>query len=66
MTMIPDTYIALATEILRLINNILEGTPIEQRKANAILWFNGTWPLVKGLFPEATQKQIEEIMKGIK
>lgn len=64
--MIPEIYLGFATEVLRLINNILEGTPTEQRKANSILWFNTTWPIVKGIFPEATQKQVEAIMQGVK
>ena len=56
----------LTKEVLRLINNLLEGTPIEQRKANAILWFNTTWPLMKNLFPAEIQTQVMELMKGVK
>lgn len=64
--MLPDIYVTFATELLRLINNILEGTPIEQRKANSVLWFNTTWPIVKGMFPKETQEQVETIMKEVK
>jgi len=64
--MLPDAIIALITETLRLINNIIEGTPIEQRKANSIIAYNMVWPIYKGLLPSETVTQIEEIMKGVK
>lgn len=64
--MIPDLYIAAYTETIKLINLLLEGTPIEQRKANSIIWFNLTWPALKGIFPEEVQKQVETIMQGVK
>jgi len=62
----PAALIPLIQEILRLVNNLLEGTPIEQRRASSIAWFQMTWPLVKGLLPAATQTQIEAIMSEVK
>lgn len=64
--MTPLIIAELVKEALRLANNLLEGTPVEQRRANAVIWFNTTWPLFKGLFPLETQKQVEEIMKNVK
>jgi len=56
----------LATQILRLINNLIEGCPIEERRAFAIMWYGATWPLIKGLFPKATQDAVEAAMAGVK
>lgn len=64
--MIPTIYLAFITEVVKLVNNILEGIPVEQRKANSIIWFNTTWPLVKHMFPKETQDQITAIMQGVK
>jgi hypothetical protein len=64
--MIPEIYLAAYTETLKLINLILEGTPIEQRKANSIIWFNITWPVFKGAFPKEVQEQVDGVMKGVK
>lgn len=64
--MIPTILIPLAVEILRLVNNLIEGTPLEQRRANSIIWYQTTWPLVKGLLPPATQAAIEAAMVDVK
>lgn len=66
----PLVIIPLITEIIKLINLILEGTPVEQRRANSMAWYFATWPVLKGLLsllkvpPEAIA-QIEEQMKGV-
>ncbi len=64
--MIPTLIVPLAVEILRLVNNLIEGTPLEQRRANAIIWFQTTWPLVKGLLPKETQLAVEALMADVK
>lgn len=59
---------ALATQILKLITLLLEGVPIEQRRATAITWFWLNWPLAKlflkmGRTPQDVIDQIEAGMK---
>lgn len=56
----------LANQILRLLNNLIEGCPMEERRAFAIMWYGATWPIIKGLFPEATRKSIESLMENVK
>jgi len=59
----------LITEILRLVNNLIEGVPVEKRQAQAQLWFELTWPGLHdilsglGMKEEALQK-FEGAMKG--
>jgi hypothetical protein len=57
--------IALIEQILRLINLLIEGTPIEQRRATAIAWFHATWPFVSWALPADIRKQVEEIMARV-
>lgn len=64
--MIPLVYLEAYTSTIKMITLILEGTPVEQRKANSIMWFNITWPVFKGIFPVEVQKQVEDTMKGVK
>lgn len=62
----PATIILeLLTEALRLANNLLEGTPIEQRKAQAIAAFWTTWPVAKLFLKKEQQDQIEAVMKQL-
>lgn len=50
-------------QILRLVNNLLEARPVEQREAEARIWFAVWWPLVRiGLKPEQVT-QIEKLME---
>lgn len=63
--------VALLVEILKLINLLLEGVPIEQRRAQSILWFWATWPALKtilklGKVPDEALTQAEELMKDVK
>jgi len=53
-------------ELLKLIRLIIEGVPIEQRRAEAVKWFYLWWPLSKLLVPKEYHAQIESIMKSIK
>lgn len=55
----------LIKEGLRLANNLLEGTPIEQRKAQAVAAFWITWPAAKLVLNDEQEKQIEGIMKQL-
>lgn len=43
---------------LRLACLILEGVPVEARRATAMAWFWGTWPLLK-LNPEIAKREAE-------
>lgn len=59
----------LITETLKLVNLLIEGTPIEQRQAQARVWFLTWWPLTKGILKlngvsDAELKEIEELAKG--
>ena len=61
--------IPLIEQILKLVNNLLEGTPVEIRQANATAWFFLWWPLMKRILSrsglsEAELAQIEENVKG--
>lgn len=64
--MTPLVVIELAMEVIRLINNLTEGKPPEQRKAEAIIGYNLTWPIIKPLLPASTVEQVEGLMKNIK
>lgn len=50
---------------LRLVCLLIEGTPMEQRRATALQWFWMWWPVTKGLLKPEQQKQIEDVMKGV-
>lgn len=59
----------IIVEALRLLNNLLEGIPVQQRQAEAIKWFWLTWPLGKRFLkwsgaPDEAISQIEGIMGG--
>lgn len=63
--------VALITELLKLINLLLEGVPIEQRRAQSIVWFWATWPGLKavlklGKVPDEALAQAEAMMKDVK
>lgn len=60
------TLIPLITEALRLVNNLLEGIPIQDRQAQARIWFLTWWPLSRGWLKilgvkEEDLKQIEDL-----
>lgn len=60
----------IVEQILRLVNNLLEGTPPAIRQANAITWFFMWWPLTKKILSragldEADLAQIENNVKGV-
>jgi len=66
--MIPIAVLALITEALKLINNLIEGVPVEQRQAQAAIWYQTWWPLNKRLLKligvdDATITEIEELAK---
>lgn len=52
-------------QALRLVNLLLESTPIEQRRAQAVLWFNIWWPFWKLFLNDEQEKQVEKIMQGV-
>jgi hypothetical protein len=63
--MLPTAILALATEIIRLVNTLLEGKSIEQRAAEALIWFRLTWPLVKPFIPASERAAIEQQMASV-
>jgi hypothetical protein len=63
--MIPTAILALLEQILRLINNLIEGTPMEQRRANALIWFHATWPIIKPMLPKDVQAAVEQAMASV-
>lgn len=67
--MITLAILPLITEALKLVNLLIEGTPIEQRQAQARVWFLTWLPLTKGILKlngvsDAELKEIEELAKG--
>ena len=61
--------VPLIEQILRLVNNLLEGTPVEIRQANATTWFFLWWPITKRILSrsgltDADLSQIEANVKG--
>lgn len=61
--------IPLITEALKLVNLLIEGTPIEQRQVQARIWFLTWWPLTKGILKlngvtDAELDEIEKMAKG--
>lgn len=56
----------LVTEVIRLINNIIEGKPMEQRRAEAIIAFNLLWPIAKPVMPADVAAAVEKLMSEIK
>jgi len=60
--------IILATEVLKLVNLLLEGETVSQRQARAYAWWIGWWPLSRGWLKlwgakEEDLKQVEEIIR---
>ena len=67
--MITLAVLPLITQALKLVNLLIEGTPIEQRQAQARVWFAVWYPLTKGILKlngvsDEELKQIEELAKG--
>lgn len=67
--MITTMILPLVTEALKLVNLLIEGTPLDQRQAQARVWFLTWWPLTKGILrlngvSDVELKQIEELAKG--
>lgn len=61
--------VPLIEQILKLVNTLLEGTPVEVRQANAVTWFFMWWPLGKLIlkkngFKDEEIAQIEANVKG--
>jgi hypothetical protein len=56
--------LGLIEQIIRLINNLLEARPPEQRAAEAKLWFWKWWPLLKIGLKADQAEEIERIMEG--
>lgn len=56
----------LFEQLLKLFNLLIEGMPIEQRRANALIWFHLTWPIVAPLIPLEDRKAIEEAISKVK
>lgn len=63
--MIPTLVLPLITEVLRLVNNIIEGKPMEQRRAEALIAFQVTKPLIYPLLTEEARQQVDQLMKGV-
>lgn len=49
--------------VCRLVTTILEGIPVEQRRATALSWFWMWWPVTKRFLNKEQQEQIERIMQ---
>lgn len=56
----------LLTEVFKLINNIIEAKPADQRAAEAIIWFDITWTPLRALFPKDTQDAVDALMTKAK
>lgn len=69
--MMPIVLLSVIAEGLKLANTILEGVPVDQRRAQAMAWFWLTWPILKPWLkvagtPDDAIAQIEALMKGTK
>ncbi len=56
--------VPLLTEIFKMVNLMIEGKPIEQRQAEALIWFDIFWTPFKPLFPKETQDAVDALMKS--
>lgn len=68
--MIPAIALELINNILKLVILIVEGTPVEQRQANARIWFWTWWPATRfmlklGKVPDEALDSIEKAMKEV-
>lgn len=57
----------MIAEIFKCINLLIEGVPVEQRRAEAKMWFLRTWSINKrlGKLAGATDEELEEIRAGV-
>jgi hypothetical protein len=67
--MIALAVLPLITEALKLVNNLIEGVPVEQRQAEARIWFAFWWPKSKWILKlaglsDAELAEIETLAKG--
>jgi hypothetical protein len=52
-------------QALKLAILLIEGTPPEQRRAQALTWWHAWWPIVKVFVrDEEARHKIEEMMRG--
>lgn len=63
--MLPETAAQLVIKILDLVIKLLDGVPVEQRRAQAIAWFWTWWPVSKIFLKKEQEEQIEKIMRSI-
>lgn len=66
--MIPLALIPLITEVLKLINNLLEGVSVSQRQAEARIWFVFWWPKTKWILKlsgQVTDAELDEIKEMV-
>lgn len=66
--MIPLALIPLITEVLKLINNLLEGVSVSQRQAEARIWFIFWWPKTKWILKlsgQVTDAELDEIKEMV-
>ena len=59
----PTAILALATEILKMVNNVIQGQDPSVKQANSIIWFQMTWGILKLLLPASVVTQVETITK---
>lgn len=55
--------VPLVTEVLRLVNNLIEDQPPEQRKANALIAWNIAKPLIPPELLSKVQDRLPPTMK---
>lgn len=53
----------LIEQALRLVNNLLESRPPEQREADARIWFALWWPVLKVFLKPEQVALIEKLME---
>lgn len=60
--------VPLIEQILKLVNNLLEGTPSEIRKANATTWFFMWWPISRRILSRSglTDAELDQIETNVK
>jgi hypothetical protein len=63
------SVLPLITETLKMVNLLLEGVSVEQRRAQSLAWFWATWPVFRLVLaaikvPPEELTRIEALAKG--
>ncbi|HET6454349.1 MAG TPA: hypothetical protein VFI02_08090 [Armatimonadota bacterium] len=60
--MTPLAVIGLIEQVLKLVNNIIEGKSLEQRQAEALIAWNIFRPLIWPFLPDEVRVEVAKLM----